>query len=93
MKYYGFIAVSLFVLGVLASSIGCMLGWFAQEALFQLLRGLLPQHVASPGLLAVFFGFIIGMAVLLGFALPPLLRLKPSVSVTSIAPRTGAITQ
>ena len=64
------------VLGLLASAIGCLLGWFAQEALFHLLRGLLPQHVASPGLLAVFFGFIIGMAVLLGFALPPLLRLK-----------------
>ncbi|MFA5919770.1 MAG: FtsX-like permease family protein [Methylococcaceae bacterium] len=64
------------VLGVLASAIGCLLGWFAQEALFHLLRSLLPQHVASPGLLAVFFGFIIGMAVLLGFALPPLLRLK-----------------
>ncbi|MDD5410180.1 MAG: FtsX-like permease family protein [Methylobacter sp.] len=64
------------VLGLLASSIGCLLGWFAQEALFHLLRSLLPQQVASPGLLAVFFGFIIGMAILLGFALPPLLRLK-----------------
>ena len=64
------------VLGLVASAIGCLLGWFAQEALFHLLRGLLSQHVASPGLLAVFFGFIIGMAVLLGFALPPLLRLK-----------------
>ncbi|MFZ2170452.1 MAG: FtsX-like permease family protein [Methylococcaceae bacterium] len=64
------------VLGVLASSIGCMLGWFAQEALFHLLRGLLPQHVVDPGLLAVSFGFIIGMSVLLGFALPPILRLK-----------------
>jgi putative ABC transport system permease protein len=64
------------VLGLMASAIGCLLGWFTQEALFQLLRELLPQHVASPGLLAVFFGFIIGMAVLLAFALPPLLRLK-----------------
>ena len=64
------------ILGLLASAIGCLLGWFAQEALFQLLRELLPQQVASPGLLAVFFGFIIGMSVLLGFALPPLLRLK-----------------
>ncbi len=64
------------VLGLVASAIGCLLGWFAQQALFHLLRGLLPQHVASPGLLADFFGFIIGMAVLLGFALPPLLRLK-----------------
>ena len=64
------------VLGLVASAIGCLLGWFAQEALFHLLRGLLPQHIASPGLLAIFFGFIIGMAVLLGFALPPILRLK-----------------
>jgi putative ABC transport system permease protein len=64
------------VLGLLASAIGCLLGWFAQQGLFQLLRSLLPQQVAAPGWLAVFFGFIIGMAVLLGFALPPLLRLK-----------------
>ena len=64
------------VLGLVASAIGCLLGWLAQAALFYLLRGLLPQHIASPGLLAVCFGFIIGMAVLLGFALPPLLRLK-----------------
>ena len=64
------------MLGLVASAIGCLLGWLAQAALFYLLRGLLPQHIASPGLLAVCFGFIIGMAVLLGFALPPLLRLK-----------------
>lgn len=64
------------VLGLLASAIGCLLGWIAQQALFYLLRSLLPQQVANPGVLAVFFGFIVGMAVLLGFALPPLLRLK-----------------
>ncbi len=64
------------VLGLVASAIGCLLGWFAQEALFHLLKGLLPEHVARPGLLAACFGFIIGMLVLLGFALPPILRLK-----------------
>ncbi|MEQ1530486.1 MAG: FtsX-like permease family protein, partial [Methylococcales bacterium] len=64
------------VLGLLASSIGCALGWIAQQGLFHLLRNLLPQQVANPSLLAMSFGFIIGMAVLLGFALPPLLRLK-----------------
>ncbi|MBL6986974.1 MAG: FtsX-like permease family protein [Methylobacter sp.] len=64
------------ILGLLASAVGCLLGWFAQELLFHLLRSLLPQQVANPGLLAVFFGFILGMAILLGFALPPLLRLK-----------------
>ena len=64
------------MLGLVASAIGCVLGWFAQEGLFRLLRTLLPQQVANPGLLAIFFGFIIGMVVLLAFALPPLLRLK-----------------
>jgi putative ABC transport system permease protein len=64
------------VLGLVASAIGCLIGWFAQEALFRLLRELLPQQVAGPGLLAIFFGFITGMAILFGFALPPLLRLK-----------------
>lgn len=66
------------VLGLLASAIGCLLGWIAQEVLFHILRPLLllQVEVAAPGLLAIFFGFIIGMAVLLGFALPPLLRLK-----------------
>ncbi|MDO9141362.1 MAG: FtsX-like permease family protein [Methylobacter sp.] len=64
------------VLGLIASAIGCVLGWFTQLALFHLLKAFLPQQLANPGLLAVFFGFIIGMAILLGFALPPLLRLK-----------------
>ncbi len=64
------------VLGLLGSALGCLLGWFAQQGLFYLLKSLLPQQLADPGLLAILFGFIIGMAVLLGFALPPLLRLK-----------------
>lgn len=64
------------VLGLAASAIGCVLGWFAQAGLFYLLKSLLPAHLASPRLLAVSFGLVIGMAVLLGFALPPLLRLK-----------------
>jgi putative ABC transport system permease protein len=64
------------ILGLLTSAAGCLLGWFAQEILFKLLQNLLPQTVANPGLLAVFIGLISGMTVLLGFALPPLLRLK-----------------
>lgn len=64
------------VLGLLASGIGCLFGWMAQRGLFYLLRGLLPQQVTNPSVFAVFFGFIIGMAMLLAFALPPLLRLK-----------------
>jgi len=64
------------LLGLSASAVGCLLGWGAQEALFYLLKDLLPKQLAQPGLLATFIGFIIGMVTLLGFAVPPLLRLK-----------------
>ncbi len=64
------------VLGIVASTVACTLGWVVQEALFHLLRNLLPTQIAAPGLLAVVFGFMTGLAILFGFALPPLLRLK-----------------
>jgi len=64
------------ILGVVASSIGCLLGWFAQQGLFYLLRDLLPKQLAQPSISAVLFGLVLGLGVLLGFALPPLLRLK-----------------
>ncbi len=64
------------VLGILASAVGTLLGWFAQEILFHLLRDLLPANVASPSHMAIALGFLTGIAILLGFALPPLLRLK-----------------
>ena len=64
------------VLGLLASAMGTVLGYCAQVGLFYILRELLPQPIAPPGLASLFFGFVIGMVVLFGFALPPLLRLK-----------------
>lgn len=63
-------------LGVLASAAGTLLGWFAQETLFHFLKDLLPAKVANPGLIAVILGFLTGLTILFGFALPPLLRLK-----------------
>lgn len=64
------------ILGLVASAVGSLLGWFAQETLFHLLRDLLPAKVANPSFIAVVLGFLTGLAILLGFALPPLLRLK-----------------
>lgn len=64
------------ILGLAASSIGCLSGWFAQQGLFYLLRDLLPKQLAQPSISAVLFGLVLGLGVLLGFALPPLLRLK-----------------
>ncbi len=64
------------LLGLLTSIVGCLLGWLAQFGLFYILSTLLPQQLASPSWLAFFFGIITGMVILLGFALPPLLRLQ-----------------
>ncbi|NOQ14239.1 MAG: FtsX-like permease family protein, partial [Methyloprofundus sp.] len=58
------------------SSIGCVLGWITQEALLYTLRELLPAKIAAPSILAILFGMMMGVVVLFGFALPPLLRLK-----------------
>jgi putative ABC transport system permease protein len=64
------------LLGFASSLLGCLLGWLGQYGIFYLLKPLLPEHPAQPGTLAVLFGFCTGLAVLLGFALPPLLRLQ-----------------
>lgn len=69
-------AVQFLVLGALASAAGCILGWLGQLGLFYVLKPLLPPQLAGPGWLAVVFGFVTGMAILLGFAMPPLLRLQ-----------------
>ena len=64
------------ILGIIASILGALFGWFAQETLFYMLKELLPAKVAQPSLIAIVLGFLTGFIILLGFALPPLLRLK-----------------
>ena len=66
----------LLVLGLVASALGCAVGWITQEAVFYVLRDLLPAVVPAPGVAPVAFGFLTGLITLAGFALPPLLRLK-----------------
>jgi putative ABC transport system permease protein len=73
--------VALFVpqfllLGLIASVIGCVFGWFTQEAIFYLLKDLRPTRLPAAGIAPVAFGFFTGLLALAGFALPPLLRLK-----------------
>ncbi|MCK4842746.1 MAG: FtsX-like permease family protein [Methylococcales bacterium] len=64
------------LLGFFACAIGSLFGWFAQQALFYLLTDLLPTKIANPSFISIILGFFTGLAILFGFALPPLLRLK-----------------
>ncbi len=64
------------VLGVLAASIGCALGYLAHFALHAWLAQLLATPLPPPGLLPAVQGVAVGLLLLFGFAVPPLLQLK-----------------
>jgi len=68
--------LQLALLGLLASTIGCLLGWLAQQGLLLLLAELLPMAPSGTGYWPVLAGLTTGLVVLAGFALPPVLRLK-----------------
>jgi putative ABC transport system permease protein len=69
-------AARLLVLGLVATVVGCALGYLAQTALTELLEGWLVQQVPPPGPRPIATGLATGLLALLGFALPPVLRLK-----------------
>ncbi len=67
-------AIQLAIIGFCASTIGVILGWFGQEGLLYFLRDLLPTRVAEPGIVIALSGILMGLVILAGFALPPILR-------------------
>jgi putative ABC transport system permease protein len=83
-------------LGVLASAAGCLAGYVAQFAIASFVADLMLVSLPQPSLLPAVQGFLTGMALLLGFALPPLLQLKnvPALRVLRRdvgAPRQSAL--
>tara|TARA_R110000764_G_scaffold52373_1_gene114223 strand:+ start:10558 stop:13059 length:2502 start_codon:yes stop_codon:yes gene_type:complete len=65
----------LLLLGTLATAAGLLTGWLVQWGLIALLRDLLPPDLPAPGLKPLWIGAATGFTALIGFALPPLLRL------------------
>lgn len=63
-------------LGILASLLGCALGYFAHFALYAWLANLLAMSLPSSTLLPLWQGISVGLLLLFGFAVPPLLQLK-----------------
>ena len=84
------------LLGFAACAVGCVIGVAAQEALAQVLGDVLRADLPTPSIIPAVQGFLVGVVLLLGFALPPLVQLKnvPAVRVIrreSGAPKGGAI--
>lgn len=71
------------LLGAIVSALGCATGFVAQYTLEWMLASLLAAELPAPSLLPLVFGFAIGLALLAGFALPQLMRLRhvPTVRV------------
>jgi putative ABC transport system permease protein len=67
----------LLVIALIAAALGAVLGFLAQEWLLQTLRGLLTTTDLPPASLTpIGIGFVMAIALLSGFALPPLLQLS-----------------
>ncbi|MHB8715913.1 MAG: ABC transporter permease [Sulfuricaulis sp.] len=64
------------LLGLATSVLGCALGWFAQEGIFYLLKNLRPAGLPPTSMAPMAYGFLTGLLMLAGFALPPLWRLS-----------------
>lgn len=67
--------LELLWLGIAAGIAGVIIGYLAQFGLVSLLKGLLPADLPVPPLTPAFSALGIGLVLLAGFALPPLMRL------------------
>jgi len=67
--------LQLLAVAMVAAVLGCGVGFLAQEWLLRTLRGLLAVDLPPASLAPTAMGFMTAIAVLIGFALPPLLQL------------------
>ena len=76
-------AVEFVVLGLAACAAGCAIGFVAQEAIAATVAEVVRTELPPPRLAPAVQGFLVGLVLLLGFALPPLVQLKnvPAVRV------------
>ena len=71
----GAYTVQFALVGLAASIGGLLLGWAVHHVFVWLLSGLLQADLPAPGWTPALFGLGVGMTLLLGFGLPPVLQL------------------
>jgi len=84
------------LLGLAACAAGCLIGVAAQALIATALAEMLRADLPPPSVLPAVQGFLVGLVLLLGFALPPLVQLRnvPAVRVIrreSGGPQRGAL--
>jgi putative ABC transport system permease protein len=80
----------LLVIALLASILGTIIGFVAQEGLAWLLKDLLRGELPDPTFEPALLGLATAFTVLVGFALPPLLQLKKVPPVRVLRHDVGA---
>jgi putative ABC transport system permease protein len=95
-RLFALFAWEFLLLGVAAAVVGALAGYVAQFAIAAMVSGLMLVELPQPTLLPALQGMLVGMALLLGFSLPPLLQLKNVPALRVIrrdigAPRQGAL--
>jgi putative ABC transport system permease protein len=68
--------IELTLLALFAVTIGTLLGYLAQQGLVWLLKSLIPSELPAASLAPLPIALVTVLAMLIGFALPPLLQLK-----------------
>ena len=83
-------ALEFLALGLAACAVGCVLGYFAQEAIGMAVAEVVRADLPPPRVLPAVQGFLVGLVLLLGFALPPLIQLKNVPAVRVLRRESGA---
>jgi putative ABC transport system permease protein len=89
-RLLGLYGAEFLALGVAACAAGCALGFAAQGAIAAALGELLRASLPAPSLVPALQGFLVGLVLLLGFALPPLVQLKNVPAARVIRREAGA---
>ena len=87
LRLYG---AEFLILGVIACAVGCIIGFAAQEAIAVAVSEVIRSELPAPRFLPAVQGFLVGLVLLLGFALPPLIQLKNVPAVRVIRRESGA---
>jgi len=81
--------MEFFLLGIFSCAVGVALGFAAQFIIAEILGELLRADLPAPSALPAAQGFLVGLVLLLGFSLPPLVQLKNVPAVRVIRRESG----
>lgn len=83
-------SIEFLVLGVTACAAGCLAGFAAQGLIAYWLASIIQAALPPPTAIPALQGALVGLTLLLGFALPPLLQLRNVPAVRVIRREAGA---